>query len=231
MGKSILSFMLLVSMWSWPAYANSEIPLDDLMSPDEIAEEAGFPRTEMTEIPVIKNFEEINEVDGVSLINSFAIVLIINKRAAGPGAQTMQVYENGALTAVWPVSTGRENWEFAKSGRYYFTTTPKGYYYPKTIKRIHWSNTWDAKMEYAVFFNGGVAVHATTPDHYKQLGTRASGGCVRLHLDNAAYIYNRILAEGKGLVPRVGRDGTIKRDRRGTPQYFTNWKTLIAVVE
>ena len=235
MRSIFLSFLTTVFFFSQFALADSKLesstPLDDLMSPDEIANEAGFPRTEMQDPSAIKTVDDIARIEGVDIYSAYPLVLVINKRDRGFGAQRISVYEKGVKTQEWMVSTGRERWEIAKSGRRYFSVTPLGWYYPQTIKRMHWSNTWEAKMEFAVFFNGGVAVHATTPDHYSELGMRASGGCVRLEYKNAEYVYNRILAEGRGLVPSVRRDGSMQRDRRGIPQYTTNWKTLIAVVE
>lgn len=233
--KVFRSCLVGLFFFSQLAFANSNQEaspaLDDLMSPDEIANEAGFPRTEMQNFMRFKSADDIAHIEGIDLYKSFPLILVINKKIAGPGAQRISVYENGVKTQEWKVSTGREQWERAKSGRRYFSVTPLGWYYPKTIKREHWSYTWNAKMEFSVFFNGGVAVHATTPDHYKELGSRASGGCVRLEYKNAEYVYKRILAEGRGLVPSVRRDGSVQRDRLGNTQYTTDWKTLIAVVE
>jgi lipoprotein-anchoring transpeptidase ErfK/SrfK len=42
-------------------------------------------------------------------------------------------------------------------------------------------------MPYAVFFNGGYAIHATYD--IKRLGRPASHGCVRLHPNNAAEFF------------------------------------------
>lgn len=50
-------------------------------------------------------------------------------------------------------------------------------------------------MPYAVFFNGGYAVHATYD--LKRLGRPASHGCIRLHPENAAEFFS--LASQNGL--------------------------------
>jgi len=50
-------------------------------------------------------------------------------------------------------------------------------------------------MPYAIFFNGGYAVHATFDT--KRLGRPASHGCVRLHPSNAATFFQ--LANNSGL--------------------------------
>lgn len=203
--------------------------LDDLMSPDEIATEAGFPRTEYP--THVLSVDDVYNIEGVRIFQEYPIVVVVNKKDYGYEAQTAKVYENGELTYEWKVSTGREQWEVAKSGRFYFTATPRGYFYPYNLIRRHWSGTWDALMEYSVFFNGGVALHATTPDHYRLLGQRASGGCVRLRKENAQYLFNRIREVGKGLVPIVKRNGTLARDRKGRIIRGIRWNTLVVVEE
>lgn len=225
----LLSLLLFVSALSAKATtSNTSLELDDLMTPDELAAEVGAaPRTEMNR-PVISP-EAIATYDGIDIYKDYAIVLHINKNAVGPGAQHMQVFEGGIQTYDWPVSTGREQYEQAKSGRWYWTVTPAGTFSPYTLERDHYSSTWDAHMEYAAFFNGGIAVHATTPDHYKQLGQRASGGCVRLHKNNAQIIWEKISAQPRALVPLFNRDGRVARDSNGNPIRVMGWNTLIIV--
>ncbi|WP_413560174.1 L,D-transpeptidase [Bdellovibrio sp. HCB209] len=234
-----LSLLLFVSAFSQSLFAqnnfDSQTPspqisneqLDDLMSPDEIANEIGAPRTEMR--AAVINPEIIAAQDGIDVYREYAIVLRINKAAAGPTAQQMQVMENGFPIAVWPVSTGREQYEKAKSGRWYWTRTPVGTFSPYKLVRNHYSYTWKANMEYAMFFNGGVAVHATTPDHYKELGKRASGGCVRVHKDNAKIIWDKVIAQPQRLVPLFNENGRVARDVNGNPIRVMGWNTLIIV--
>ncbi|KHD88252.1 MAG: hypothetical protein OM95_10125 [Bdellovibrio sp. ArHS] len=227
MKKYLMSFMLLMSLTTNAQESADYRPLDDLMSPDEIAEENGFPRTE---IPlVIKTVEDVARTEALDIFREYPVILIINKKESGPGAQRMKVYLNGYLTYDWPVSTGRERWETAKSGRTYFSVTPAGFFYPYMLNKDHYSETWQTPMPYSVFFNGGIAVHATTPGLYKYLGTRASGGCVRLHHENAAFVFNRIQSEGRGLVPVINRNGTVSRDRRGNVIRRVNYRTLVIV--
>lgn len=214
-----LSFLLFVVVLNAKA--------EEIMAPDEISQELGLPAA--TYSANVLSIEDVDRVEALNIFNEFPIVLVINKKAWGPGAQRMKVYENGYFVAEWKVSTGREQWETARSGRTYFTGTPVGYYYPYTLIRNAWSETWQAPMEFSVFFNGGVAVHATTPSHYKELGWRASGGCVRLHRNDASYIYGRILQEGRGLVPIVNQNGMVSRDRFGRPIRAVKWRTLVVV--
>jgi len=101
------------------------------------------------------------------------------------GKQTMTVTENGFVKYRWKVSTARNGY-----------VTPTGSWSAKWLSRDHRSRKYDnAPMPYAVFFNGGYAVHATFD--LKRLGRPASHGCVRLHPDNAAEFFS--LARQAGL--------------------------------
>ncbi|HZP18941.1 MAG TPA: L,D-transpeptidase [Bauldia sp.] len=86
---------------------------------------------------------------------------------------------------LWKVSTGRTGFP-----------TPMGSYRPFWLDINHKSNQYeDAPMPYAVFFNGGYAVHGT--DAVARLGRPASHGCVRLSTANAAAFYNLVRTYGK----------------------------------
>ncbi len=92
-------------------------------------------------------------------------------------SQTMVVKENGIVKYRWHVSTGRKGYR-----------TPTGSWKAKWASRNHRSRKYDnAPMPYAIFFNGGYAVHATFDT--RRLGRPASHGCVRLHPDNAATFF------------------------------------------
>jgi len=100
-------------------------------------------------------------------------------------SQTMIVTQNGIVKHRWRVSTGRKGFG-----------TPAGAWKAKWASRNHRSRKYDnAPMPYAIFFNGGYAVHATFDT--KRLGRPASHGCVRLHPSNAATFFQ--LANNSGL--------------------------------
>lgn len=100
-------------------------------------------------------------------------------------SQTMTVSQNGFVKYRWKVSTARKGY-----------VTPQGSWSAKWLSRNHRSRKYDnAPMPYAVFFNGGYAVHATFD--LKRLGRPASHGCIRLHPDNAAEFFS--LASQHGL--------------------------------
>jgi lipoprotein-anchoring transpeptidase ErfK/SrfK len=99
--------------------------------------------------------------------------------------QTMTVTEDGVTKYQWKVSTARKGY-----------VTPAGSYTAKWLSRDHHSKKYDnAPMPYAVFFNGGYAVHGTY--ELKHLGQPASHGCVRLQPQNAATFFS--LAQEAGL--------------------------------
>ena len=68
-------------------------------------------------------------------------------------SQTMTVSQNGFVLYRWKVSTARKGY-----------VTPQGSWSAKWLSKNHRSRKYDdAPMPYAVFFNGGYAVHATIP--------------------------------------------------------------------
>lgn len=86
---------------------------------------------------------------------------------------------------VWDVST-------AKKGM----TTPTGEYKPYLLKKMHYSSKYEnAPMPYSIFYDGGYAIHATNA--IGKLGTRASHGCIRLHPENAKFLYELVSYYGK----------------------------------
>ena len=100
------------------------------------------------------------------------------------GDQMMTVSRDGVVLHRWKVSTARAGY-----------VTPRGSYTAKWLSRHHRSHKYDdAPMPYAIFFNGGYAVHATFD--LKRLGRPASHGCIRLHPDNAATLFSMTRAVG-----------------------------------
>lgn len=221
MARLLLSVLLLVGTNSFAS--NPE--LDDLMTPDELAADVGI--TEPTDLsPQVEPFSpaQIYDSYGLNVYAEFPVVVVVSK-----GSQTATVYHNGYQVNHFLISTGRERYERAKSGRWYFTTTPTGWFSPISYQRTWHSNTWDALMEYAIFFNGGVALHATTPDHYKDLGRPASGGCVRMTKPNAIFVWNLSLSERTANVPYFTRGGQLLRNRDGSIKRHMGSGTLIIV--
>ena len=118
----------------------------------------------------------------IHLPSAFAANLIANISLS---SQTMTVSQNGIVRHRWKVSTARKGY-----------VTPQGSWSAKWLSKNHRSRKYDdAPMPFAVFFNGGYAVHATFD--LKRLGRPASHGCIRLHPENAAEFFS--LASENGL--------------------------------
>ena len=98
--------------------------------------------------------------------------------------QTMQVYVDGGLAFVWPVSTARPGFR-----------TPPGRYSVQRMERMWYSRQYDwAPMPNAIFFHGGYAIHGTGA--VGRLGRPASHGCVRLAPWNARLLFDMVRAYG-----------------------------------
>jgi lipoprotein-anchoring transpeptidase ErfK/SrfK len=99
-------------------------------------------------------------------------------------SQTMVVQKDGQKIAEWPVSTARRG-----------KITPTGAYTPEYLSRYYKSSRYNnAPMPYSIFFHGHYAVHGT--DQISRLGRPASAGCVRLHPENAAKLFEMTKAVG-----------------------------------
>ena len=120
----------------------------------------------------------------VTLLGVFLLCLLPIIGAAAPlvakvdvSSQTMTVIQNGKVAYRWPVSTARK-------GKW----TPRGTWSAKWLSRHHKSSRYNnAPMPYSIFFNGHYAIHGTYQTN--RLGRPASAGCIRLHPDHAARLF------------------------------------------
>ena len=95
----------------------------------------------------------------------------------------MAVIVDGMNSYSWPVSTGMGG------------GPRSGTYAPQRMERKWNSRKYNwAPMPYSMFFDERYAIHGTI--HVKNLGRRASKGCVRLHPDNAATLFNLVQKRG-----------------------------------
>lgn len=156
-------------------------------------------------------------------IRNHRLVIAVNKSKKGPGAQTLRMFENGVEILTTKVSTGKEERVKSSSGRVYISTTPKGFFRPTKVYRDYLSYTWNAPMPNAVFFIGGIALHATTQSHYKELGSRASGGCVRLTQEISKEIREKVMETGKGTAPGEFK---IVNEAKGRNRVMSNSKLV-----
>ena len=99
-------------------------------------------------------------------------------------SQRMEVSVNGTSLHSWPISSGRAGYE-----------SPRGTWRVQWTSKIWYSKKYDnAPMPHAVFFTGGVAVHATSATG--MLGRPASHGCIRLAPASAAQFYALVQKHG-----------------------------------
>lgn len=185
-------------------YISSSADIADVASPDQVAAELGYAPNARVKAPSKARLQ--------ILIDK---AVRHQKESGSKTGQTLEMYLDGILIGKYNVSTGREQRELAKSGRRYFSSTPTGTYGIYHRNPRHWSRTWKAWMPYSQFLVGGIAIHATTPDHYNELGSRASGGCIRLTNKNAKTLWD--------LVNMVGAKNTSVTIFDSTKQF--NWMT------
>jgi len=121
---------------------------------------------------------------------SFAFVPAITPAKAGVtvqvdrNGQTMEVFVDGFPRYTWKVSTGRRGYG-----------TPSGTFHPHWMAARWFSRVYyNAPMPHAIFFYGGFAIHGSY--EIGRLGTPASHGCIRLHPNDAAVLFDLIHSEG-----------------------------------
>lgn len=103
--------------------------------------------------------------------------------------QTMYLFVDGKLESTWKVSSGVEG-----RGTPNFDRHPNGRIYDTYSSSKFPGGDYNGlgNMPYAVFIEGGFAIHGTPKSNWPKLGTRASHGCIRIHPDNAL-IFNRLV--------------------------------------
>src|SRR5918997_1361759 len=115
----------------------------------------------------------------------------------------MRVTVDGKLRHSWSVSTGRAEFE-----------TPAGTFRPLRLAKEHYSREWDdAPMPHSIFFTArGHAIHGSNAT--RQLGRRASHGCVRLAPSKAAMLFKLVQAEGPSATKVTITGGTLVKTAR-----------------
>jgi lipoprotein-anchoring transpeptidase ErfK/SrfK len=186
--------------------------------------------------PVVESYMTVSQAALQEALRYFKVVVVVNKAECPhptptdcQAAQKARLYRDGALADSFEVSTGTERLKKPPASPAYVARTPLGWHTPQILLPRHFSRLWRGPMNYAVFFAGGIALHATGPDHYKHLGHRASGGCVRFREDHAVTVFNAVREAGVGRVPRLNRAGGLVRNERGEVEMRAGYNTLIIV--
>ncbi len=124
------------------------------------------------------------------------IVITISK-----AQQRVAVAVDGAERYRWAVSTGRRGFD-----------TPAGKFRPVRLEKDWYSRKYEwAPMPNSIFFYRGYAMHGTTEE--RNLGRRASHGCVRLSQENAATLFAMVRERGRANARIVVVNGPLpKRD-------------------
>ena len=104
-------------------------------------------------------------------------------------AQRLYLYMDGVLTYTWKTSTGRLGFETPS-----MDTHPDGRIYVQHTSPKYPEGDYNGlgNMPFAVFIDGGYAIHGTTRGSWGKLGTPASHGCIRVHPDNGQ-IFNEFV--------------------------------------
>lgn len=107
--------------------------------------------------------------------------------------QRLYLYLNGSLEATWAVSTG-----VSGRGTPNFDRNPNGRIYDRYTSTKFPGGDYKGlgNMPYAIFIEGGFAIHGTATSNWRKLGQPASHGCIRLHPDNAYYLNRQVRKVG-----------------------------------
>ena len=142
--------------------------------------------------------------------------------AVDKSAQQLTVTVDGFTRYQWPVSTAR--WGYR---------TPNGTYRPQRLARKWFSTIYDGSpMPYSIFFNGGYAIHGSY--EIRRLGRPASHGCIRLHPENAAVLFElvqqrmrdtQIVVSGESSEPQARSRRERNTAREATP-YFRSFQDI-----
>lgn len=190
------------------------------------------------------------------LFGYFDLFLYVSKATPDKGdwAQRMFVLtrqpgqgQHFRLVHNWPVSTGREQLMPSPSGEMLGTHTPEGVF-KLDRNRFHQdyrSRQWDSPMPFAMFFDwrvdgrpSGLALHGSDEQGEKELGTRASHGCIRLATENAKTLFHLIRDNYRGRVPvfqvnpktgTMSTAGALLRDENGKVVMTNGYKVLVFI--
>ncbi len=188
------------------------------------------------------------------LFGYFDLFLYVSKSTPDKGTWAQRMFvlakQKDQLFKVlhyWPVSTGLEEPLVSPSGATLATDTPPGVFKLDRGRfyEDYTSRQWRAPMPNAMFFDwqidgrpSGLAIHGTDDNGVKELGQRASHGCIRLSPENARTLFELIRDNYRGRVPVFSVDprtgtmsttGDLVRDENGDVKTTRGYKVLVYI--
>lgn len=128
----------------------------------------------------------------VSLVLALFSVFVLG---LGTASATVDVRVDLSTQSMHVSSASGEQYDWAISSARSGYYTPRGFYRPQRLERMHYSHKYHmSPMPYSIFFSGGYAIHGSYS--VSQIGTPASHGCIRLAPENAAALYSMVKTEG-----------------------------------
>lgn len=171
--------MLLLLFVALIGNGASAVELDEVASPDQIYQE------------LVERYGWVENKANMlaTSVRIPPVYIVVDK-----SDQMLHLWVNDNYEASWDVSTGKGTRVCPPNRGCYNAVTPNGIFRPFRMHARYKSKLWDARMDYAVFFNGGIALHAT--EYERGLGRPGSGGCVRQSYRDAEYIFRLIKRYG-----------------------------------
>ncbi len=132
----------------------------------------------------LKSTRENSSTDGQCRGEECPVYAHINKKE-----QRLYLYINGNPVDTFKTSTARSGYKTPD-----FNRKPDGRIYTKYSSHKYHGGNWNGlgNMPYAVFVEGGYAIHGATSGEIHQLGQPASHGCIRIHPKNAK-VFNKLV--------------------------------------
>lgn len=196
---AILALVAALTVFSAPqAYADA--PMTSALSPDAEELDPFAPNVEQT----LKDFDAAYEAQtGLmshigSELRTDALTGCYRQTChiwviADKGEQALHLYIDGNPAGDWLISSGMSGHETPDFDRH-----PDGRIYDSytSTKFPEGDYMGLGNMPYAVFIEGGFALHGTPRGNWPRLGRPASHGCIRQHPDNARYFNRLVRASG-----------------------------------
>ncbi len=132
----------------------------------------------------IRDIKENPNTDGNCHGEACPVYAHINKKE-----QRLYLFVNGKPVDTFKTSTARSGYRTPD-----FDRKPDGRIYTRYSSHKYHGGNWHGlgNMPYAVFVEGGYAIHGATSGEIRQLGQPASHGCIRLHPRNAK-LFNKLV--------------------------------------